>query len=238
MACLGSFALSSWKVEGKVGAEEKDKCIHPPRKSLLVRLIGREGFSDAGLHPSPTAVRGIGRLYLAAYCVPLALLVLGLALSLLLGLQQWILPNYLQTTHTSPAVFGMICLNDLTLGVITTMPFTFGEELGWRGYLLPRLSPVGGVTAAMIVGVIWGLWHAPLIFLIGYEYGDPNALRAVFMFVLPSITLSVFLAWLRFRSGSIWPGVLAHAVGNQAAGLALLAVVTAGNLYMGAPSGL
>jgi membrane protease YdiL (CAAX protease family) len=210
----------------------------PAIACVLVRLFGHEGFSDAGLHPSPPGVRSMGRLYLAAYCVPLALLVLGLALSLLLGIQHWILPDYLQATHTSSALFGVICLNDLTLGVITTMPFTFGEELGWRGYLLPRFSPLGGVTAAMLVGVIWGLWHAPLIFLVGYEYGDPHALRAVLMFVLPSITLSIILAWLRFRSGSIWPGVLAHAVGNQAAGLALLALVTLGNLYLGAPIGL
>jgi hypothetical protein len=58
------------------------------------------------------------------------------------------------------------------------------------------------------------------------------------MFVLPSTTLSIILAWLRFRSGSIWPTVLAHAVGNQAAALALLAFVTVGNLYLGAPVGL
>ncbi len=182
-------------------------------------------------------MRGIGRLYLVAYCVPLALLVGGLALSLLLRIQQWILPAYLQATHTLPANFGMICLFTLTLGVLITMVFTFGEELGWRGYLLPRLSPLGGVTAAIIVGVIWGLWHAPLIFLVGYEYDDPHALQAVLIFVLPSITLSIILAWLRFRSGSIWPGVLAHAVGNQAAGLAL-AFVTLGNPYLGAPTGL
>jgi uncharacterized protein len=210
----------------------------PAIACVLVRLIGHEGFSDAGLHPSPTGVRGIGRLYLAAYCVPLALLVIGLTLSLLLGIQQWILPDYLQATHTSPAAFVVICLNALTLGVMITMVFTFGEELGWRGYLLPRLSPLGGVTAAIIVGVVWGLWHAPLIFMVGFEYGDPHALRAVLMFVLPSITLSIILVWLRFRSGSIGPGVLAHAVGNQAAGLALLAFVTVGNPYLGAPIGL
>lgn len=94
------------------------------------------------------------------------------------------------------------------------------------------------MAAAISVGVIWGLWHAPFIFIDGYEYGEVHALRAVFMFVLPSTTLSIILAWLRFRSGSIWPAVLAHAVGNQAAGLALLAYVTVGNPYLGVPIGL
>ena len=45
------------------------------------------------------------------------------------------------------------------------MIFTFGEEFGWRGYLLPRLAPLGGISAAIITGVIWGLWHTPVIVL-------------------------------------------------------------------------
>lgn len=210
----------------------------PAIACLLVRLLRREGFSDAGLTLIGPGVRGGGLLYLAAYGVPLVLLVVGLALSVLLGIQQWTLPDYLHATHTSPLAFALICLRDLTLVIPTIMLFTFGEEFGWRGYLLPRLSPLGGVTAAIIVGVIWGLWHAPLIFVDGYEYNDPHSLAAVCMFVLPSMTLSIILAWLRFRTGSIWPTVLAHAVGNQAAALALLAFVTPGNLYLGTPVGL
>lgn len=210
----------------------------PAIACLLVRLLRREGFSDAGLPVIGPGVRGGGRLYLAAYFVPIILLVVGLALSLLLGVQQWQLPDYLHATHTSPLVFALICLRDLTLIIPTIMLFTFGEEFGWRGYLLPRLAPLGGVTAAIIVGVIWGLWHAPLIFVDGYEYNDPHSLVAVCMFVLPSTTLSIILAWLRFRSGSIWPTVLAHAMGNQAAALALLAFVTPGNLYLSTPVGL
>jgi uncharacterized protein len=210
----------------------------PAIACLLVRLLRREGFSDAGLPFIGPGARGIGRLYLAAYGVPLVLLVVGVGLALLLGVQQWQLPDYLHATHTSPLDFALICLRDVTLVIPTIMLFTFGEELGWRGYLLPRLSPLGGVTAAIIVGVIWGLWHAPLIFVDGYEYNDPHSLVAVCMFVLPSTTLSIILAWLRFRSGSIWPTVLAHAMGNQAAALALLAFVTPGNLYLGTPVGL
>jgi CAAX protease family protein len=231
-----------WIVLGALGVPFRTRVsigmFGPAIACVLVRLIGHEGFSDAGLNPGPTGVRGIGRLYLAAYFVPLALLVAGLGLALLLGIQQWILPDFLQATHTSLANFMLLCLNDLTIYVLITMVFTFGEELGWRGYLLPRLSPLGGVKAAIIVGVIWGLWHAPLIFIDGYEYGESHALRAVLMFVPFCITLSIILAWLRFRSRSIWPGVLAHAVGNQAAPLALIAFVSIGNPYLGAPTGL
>jgi len=210
----------------------------PAVACLLVRFCRREGFGDAGLAFIGPGVRCAGRLYLAAYFVPIMLLVGGLALSLLLGVQQWQLPGYLQATHTSPVGFALICLRDMTLVIPTVMLFAFGEELGWRGYLLPRLAPLGEVPAAIIVGVIWGLWHAPLIFVDGYEYNDAHSPLAVLMFMLPSITLSLILAWLRFRSGSIWPPVLAHATGNQAAALALLAFVASGNLYLGTPVGL
>jgi len=230
------FTLASFRVPFSTRAALG--MFGPAIACILVRLIRREGFSDAGLLFGGMGVRGLGRLYLAAYLVPIALLVIGLALALMLGIQQWILSEYLHATRTSPLVFALTSLKDMTLVIPGIMLFTFGEELGWRGYLLPRLSPLGGVAAAISVGVIWGLWHAPFIFIDGYEYGEVHALRAVFMFVLSSTTLSIILAWLRFRSGSIWPAVLAHAVGNQAAGLALLAYVTVGNPYLGVPIGL
>jgi membrane protease YdiL (CAAX protease family) len=236
------FSWAIWLTLGALGVSFGTRAalgmFGPAITCLLVRLLRREGFSDAGLLVIGLGVRGGGRLYLAAYCVPIMLLVVGLALSLLLGIQHWQLPAYLQATHTSPLGLALICLRDLTLVIPTIMFFTFGEELGWRGSRWLRLSPLGGVTAAIIVGIIWGLWHAPLIFVDGYEYGAPHSLTAVLMFKLPSTTLSLILAWLRFRTGSIWPAVLAHAMGNQAAVLALLAFVTPGNLYLGTPVGL
>ncbi len=239
-----AFGISwaTWLILGALGIPFRTRTaigmFGPAVACLLVRLIRREGFTDAGLSVFGPGVRGAGRLYLAAYFVPLALLIIGIGIALLAGVQLWILPDYLRALHLSLPIFVLISLSTLTLGVLTTMVFTFGEEFGWRGYLLPRLSPLGGTTAAIIVGVIWGLWHAPLIFLYGYEYNDLHSLLGVFMFVLPSTSLSIILAWLRFRSGSIWPTVLAHAVGNQAASLALIALVTPGNLYLGAPIGL
>lgn len=210
----------------------------PAIACILVRLIRREGFTDAGLRVIEPGMRGQGSLYLAGYFMPLALLAIGLGIALLLGVQQWKAPVYLLAFHLSLPIFLVSCLSALTLGVLITMVFTFGEELGWRGYLLPRLAPSGGTTAAIIVGIIWGLWHAPLILVYGYEYNDPHSLLAVCMFVVFTIPLSIILAWLRFRSRSIWPAMLAHAVVNQAASLALISFVTLGNPYLGAPIGL
>ncbi len=88
-----------------------------------------------------------------------------------------------------------------TLGILFNMIFTFGEEFGWRGYLLPRLSPLGGISAAIMTGVIWGVWHAPVIVLDGYNYpGHPWL--GLGMMVIATVSLSMIFAWLRFRSVS------------------------------------
>src|SRR5207247_5450223 len=83
-----------------------------------------------------------------------------------------------------------------SLSISINIIFTFGEEFGWRGYLLPRLAPLGGVPAAMITGIIWGLWHTPLIVLDSYNYlGHPYL--GVAMTVLFTVALGMILAWLR-----------------------------------------
>ncbi|PVZ96350.1 CPBP family intramembrane metalloprotease domain-containing protein [Amnibacterium flavum] len=96
-----------------------------------------------------------------------------------------------------------------------------GEELGWRGWLLPKLMPLGAVPAIVISGVIWGLWHSPLI-LLGYNYPDAPGWLGVAAMVGVCITFGGFFGWLRLRSDSVWPAALAHASFNGAAGAYLL----------------
>ena len=116
------------------------------------------------------------------------------------------------------------------------MIFTFGEEFGWRGYLLPRLAPLGGINAAIITGVIWGLWHAPIIVLDGYNYpGHPWV--GIGVMVIFTVALGMVFAWLRFRSGSVWPAVIGHAAFNAQAGFATLLLSPADPLLR-APIGL
>jgi uncharacterized protein len=212
----------------------------PALASLLVRLLRREGFADAGLRLAGRGVKRAWLLYIAAYCVPLLLIIVGTVLALMTGVQPWNLGQYIGHLHglRDPyTLFYASLAQALTLSVVLTMSATFGEEFGWRGYLLPRLAPLGEVTAAIVVGVIWGFWHAPLIFLDGYEYGVRSSLLPVLLFVPFTILLSLIFAWLRFRTRSIWPTVLAHAVINAAGPLALVFVVPV-HRYFGALVGL
>lgn len=112
----------------------------------------------------------------------------------------------------------MVVAQSITVSALFTMLFAFGEEWGWRGWMLPRLvSRWGAATALMLSGVIWGLWHFPLT-LLGYNYPELGAWAAV-LFVGACVLLAIPIGWLRLVSGSIWPAVAAHGALNASAGL-------------------
>ncbi|HEX7352031.1 CPBP family intramembrane glutamic endopeptidase [Brachybacterium sp.] len=118
---------------------------------------------------------------------------------------------------------ALVAIQLITLPVaslINLIP-ALGEELGWRGWLLPKLMPLGTLWALLISGIIWGLWHAPLI-LLGYNYPSAPGWLGVTAMVIMCILVGAVFSWLRLRSGSIWPPALAHAAFNGAGGSHLL----------------
>jgi membrane protease YdiL (CAAX protease family) len=84
---------------------------------------------------------------------------------------------------------------------------TFGEEFGWRGYLLPRLMPLGQNWAILLSGVIWAVWHLPLNLL----YGVNGGLQGFPFWLVWTIGLGAVLGWLRLRARSVWPAAIMHA---------------------------
>ncbi|TKK91486.1 CPBP family intramembrane metalloprotease [Herbidospora galbida] len=115
----------------------------------------------------------------------------------------------------------LIQLATLPLAALINLIPALGEELGWRGWLLPKLMPLGTLPALLISGVIWGLWHAPLI-LLGYNYPDTPGWLGLTAMVGMCILVGAVFGWLRLRSGSVWPAALAHAAFNGAGGTYLL----------------
>ena len=93
-------------------------------------------------------------------------------------------------------------------------PFQAGEEIGWRGYALPRLATrLGLARASLVLGVIWAVWHLPQFFI---REGDTYG-QSFFVFSLQVIALSVAMAWLYARSGgSLLLVMLMHAAVNNA----------------------
>lgn len=146
--------------------------------------------------------------YLIAYLLPILYAGVAYALLWLLGLGR------LDTTGVEGPV-GPFILSALTIHILEAGLLALGEEIGWRGLLVPQLARVQPFArTAIISGVIWGLWHVPLISGGGgYTSGAP-AWYAVACFMVLIVGVSFAFTWLRLASGSIWPAVLLHAVHN------------------------
>jgi membrane protease YdiL (CAAX protease family) len=92
----------------------------------------------------------------------------------------------------------------------------FGEEYGWRGYLQGELVKMGRIRGILLVGIIWGLWHAPVI-LMGHNYpGYPVA--GVFLMTVYTVLLGFVLGYAVLKTGSVWLAAYLHALNNQVYG--------------------
>lgn len=108
----------------------------------------------------------------------------------------------------------------LTVGIGVT---AVGEELGWRGYLHTALRPLGPLRSQLVSGVLWGVWHAPLL-LLGYNYATTSPVSIPLM-VVSTVLIGTLLAWLREVTGTVWAGALAHGALNSATSFVVAAFV-------------
>jgi len=99
------------------------------------------------------------------------------------------------------------------LAPFLALVIAFGEEYGWRGYLQGELMKVGRARGVLLLGAIWGLWHAPVI-LMGYNYPGYPVL-GVFLMTGYTVGLSVVLGYVVLKSGSVILVSFLHALNNQ-----------------------
>lgn len=104
------------------------------------------------------------------------------------------------------------------------------EEIGWRGYLLPRLQTLGLRRALLLSGLLHGVWHLPVILLTSLYHPEGSRFVVIPVFLVLVTALGVFLGWLRLRTGSVWPPVLAHSANNV--GLSWLSLFVVGDAVM------
>ena len=110
----------------------------------------------------------------------------------------------------------------LTVGPVINAIFAFGEEFGWRGYLMPALmARLGAWPGLLLHGAIWGFWHAPLIWLTGYNYPSQPQL-GVLLFTIFGAIAGVLFGWLQLASRSVWAPTIAHGAFNAIAPLGLI----------------
>jgi membrane protease YdiL (CAAX protease family) len=108
-------------------------------------------------------------------------------------------------------VFGWVAVVGLAPGVVLSL----GEEIGWRGFLVPELSRwLGFRRAALASGLLWAAWHLPGVLTGAYGAGPTPLGYRLACFGMMVVSTGVVLAWLRMRSGSIWPAAVMHAAHN------------------------
>jgi len=117
--------------------------------------------------------------------------------------------------RTSPIIstFVYILLAG-SFGLAKSLGSALGEEIGWRGFLVPELFKNLGFTGtALVSGVVWACWHYPLLIWADYNSGTPTW-YGLTCFTVLVIAISFIFAWMRLRSGSLWTGALLHASHN------------------------
>ena len=191
---------------------------------ITIKLITHEGFAITNFR--------IGALkpYLTSALVVPACFITTYTLTWLLGLGQpdWQLADFrtllastgteTSTMPSSALILPAVFLSSLFLGPTINGIFGFGEEFGWRGYLLPKLMPLGKLKAYIIVGVIWGLWHAPLI-VVGFNYPGYPLLGIVGMVVMTT-AIGIYINELTLQNrSSILAGWIHGAFNGQAYGI-------------------
>src|SRR5919107_1244664 len=170
---------------------------------MVAALILRFFVSKEGVKGSLGLLRS-SKYYLAALVVPAVFVTAVVLIVQALGLGEfgWSEANWF--------VYLMLLLIALPLTL-----FTFGEEYGWRGYLLPRLLPLGEIRASVLLGVIWGVWHLPLL-LAGLNYPGENVFLATIIFTFVTVALSFTYTWFYVASsGSVLVAAVFHASTNQ-----------------------
>lgn len=156
-----------------------------------------------------------------AYLIPVAYITISYVLIWVFGLgdvlNQETITEWSQELGMTGFSSTFILLTMIVLlsivGVVKNIGSTLGEEIGWRGFFIYELRKLFSFgTVSIISGLIWAIWHWPIIFLIYKSSG--NLLFHVAAFTVMIVAISVILAYYTFKSNSLWPAALFHSVHN------------------------
>ena len=211
----------------------------PTIGNILTRLITKEGFKNMYLRPN---FKGHIKQYLLVFFIPSILLLISCALYFL------IMPDMYDRDMTTldqmvtlsgksaSAVITILLVTIIFAGPIVNFIPTLGEELGWRGYLLPKLQVFFPDRIAVIItGVIWGLWHAPVIAM-GHNYGTEYwgyPTLGILAMVIFCIVLGIIEGYFSIKLKSAIPAAMIHSTVNAGAGLPLYFVKSGYNTLLG-----
>ena len=213
---VGTIALASRS--GSRAASFAIMCS-PALAAIAASLLTRRSLLAIGWKPWPLKWLGLGWLFPLLYAFPAYALIWATGLG---GVPK---PTFFERGRV---VLGMptepewqvVVAAFFFITVLNLLPATIlslGEEIGWRGFLAPELTRwLGFRTAAVASGAVWALWHWHGVLTGAYGAGETPLAYRLLCFTVMVIATAVPLAWLRLRSGSIWPVAIMHATHNGA----------------------
>jgi membrane protease YdiL (CAAX protease family) len=171
---------------------------------LMLLVITRDGYrragwADLGLHRWGWSGMGL------AVFMPRVVLGSSYGLIWLTGLADVVPPSFASLAR----------LPNFLIGLILTTSFSLVEEVGWRGYLLPRLLPLGTRRALLLNGLLHGLFHVPLMLLTTLYNSEGDRLIVIPIFLATFTAAGVFYGYLRLKTDSVWPAAVTHQVWNS-----------------------
>jgi membrane protease YdiL (CAAX protease family) len=197
------LTLAATLAAGPLGADPSLAIMFAPLIAVLAMffVVTRDGFSkpawqSLGLH------RAGLRNWALAIVAPAGVLAVAYGLAWSLGIGQFTWPG--------PHPITDLPASRIALGVGLSLLLAFGEEIGWRGYLLPRLLSLGRTRALLVSGLLHGLFHLPLILLTPFYHGLGSRWIVVPLFLLALTIAGIWYGYLRLTSQSVWPAAIAH----------------------------
>lgn len=185
----------------------------PGIASIIARIALREGFHDVSFR---FGGRSIVKPMVIGWLFPLIVGIFAYGVAWSSGIVTFTVQTVpgLPTTDNPGLSFLVLALVRLSVGVIMGAIGAAGEEIGWRGYMLTRLIQARVPFPLLVSGLIWGLWHTPLILTGQYVSGSHPLLSAV-LFLATVVAVGFLFARLRLESGSVWPCIVGHAAWNS-----------------------
>ena len=187
----------------------------PAISVIISKLICKEKINDLYLKPR---FKNNAKWYICSYFLTPFIALFGTLIYFLIFKDDF---NPLGSRYAIEA--GIVNTKDYVSGLLVLIPLAIlvnpimgilqclGEELAWRSYLLPRLSKRYSIRSAVLInGVIWGIWHSPIIAM-GYNYGNEHPFLGILAMILFCMIIGIISSYLFYKTESVWCSVLFHA---------------------------
>ncbi len=193
----------------------------PSIAHLITRLVTKEGFKNSYLGLN---FKGNAKYYIASVAVKLAEVLVFVVLAWQIFAGDLSFSEAFASDESVARIFSYILT--ISASIIVFFP-AFGEEWGWRGYMMPKLTELMGKPAAIIVGgILWGLWHAPLT-IAGHNFGvdyDFFPWLGILLMCIFCTFMNAFLTLLTEKTKSIYPASFCHMINNNCGGMIFIAL--------------